>query len=163
MPDWLLVHEALSSLEFLRDIVEAENQSKEVRAVIAHHTNEKNGIAPLSRGTVVAFAYIVIVYPKEKEVFGFPGGLIQHGFRESAPSKTTKKLIEHLRNSLAHGDFDTSDEMIGFRHKTKHGKLLWEGVVTLEDLTSFLLEFSRKIHDQHYIGMGKLAHKKNNP
>ena len=57
-PDWHLVAEALSSLEFLREIVEPQNQSKEVRDVISHHINEANGIAPLTSGTLVAFAYI---------------------------------------------------------------------------------------------------------
>jgi len=41
-PDWHLVAEALSSLEFLREIVEPQNQSKEVRDVISHHINEAN-------------------------------------------------------------------------------------------------------------------------
>ena len=155
MPDWLLVHEALSSLEFLRDLVEPENQSKEVRQVIAHHINEKNGIAPLSSGAVIAFAYIVIVYPKEREMFGYPRGLIPHGFEESEPSKTTKGLIEHLRHALSHGDYAVWEKRILFSHKSKHGKLLWEAFVTLENLISFLHDFSVQIHTQHYIGMGQ--------
>ena len=155
MPDWMLIHEALSSLEFPRDLVETENQSKEVRQVIAHHINEKNGIAPLSSGAVIAFAYLVIVYPNEREMFGYPGGLIPHGFEESKPSKTTKVLIEHLRHALSHGGFTAWEGRILFCHKSKHGKLLWQAFVTLENLVSFLHDFAVQIHSQHYIGMGQ--------
>lgn len=153
-PDWHLVAEALSSLEFLRDIVEPENQSKEVREVIAHHTNEKNGIAPLSPGTLVAFAYVAIVYPKEREVFGLPGQLVAHRFSESKPSRTNSELLKNLRNAMSHGDFEVVEDRMYFHHAG------WQAWITHEDLTVFLHDIYVKIVAQHYIGMSSAAQKK---
>lgn len=145
-PDWHLVAEALSSLEFLRDIVEPENQSREIREVIADHINERNGIAPLSRGTLIAFAYIAIVYPTERMIFGLPGQLITHQFIESKPSKNNHELLRNLRNALSHGDFEVSEDRILFQNSE------WQAWTSHEDLTVFLHEFYVKIVAQHYIG-----------
>lgn len=153
-PDWHLVAEALSSLEFLREIVEPHNQPKEVRDVIAHHINEANGIAPLSPGTLIAFAYIAIVYPKERAVFGLPGELVAHQFDESTPSTTNRELLHHLRNALSHGDFEVVDDRILFRNGD------WHAWTSHEDLTVFLHDIYVKIVAQHYIGMANAPRKK---
>ena len=149
-PDWRLVAEALSSLEFLRNIVEPENQSKEVREVIAHHINEKNGIAPLSPGTLVAFAYLAIVYPKERAVFGLPGELVAHQFCESPPSKNNSELLHNLRNSMSHGDFEVTDDQMYFHDR----RGVWRANISHEALTVFLQEIYIKIVAQHYRGLG---------
>ena len=155
-PDWHLVAEALSSLEFLREIVEPQNQSKEVRDVISHHINEANGIAPLSSGTLVAFAYIAIVYPKERAVYGLPGQLVAHQFVESKPSKDNRELLHNLRNALSHGDFEVVEDRILFRNGD------WHAWTSQEDLTVFLHDFYVKIVAQHYIGMGNDPRRKKN-
>lgn len=153
-PDWHLVAEALSSLEFLREIVEPHNQSKEVREVITYHINEANGIAPLSAGTLVAFAYIAIVYPKERAVFGLPGQLVEHQFSESKPSKTNSELLKNLRNAMSHGDFEVVEDQMYFHHAG------WEAWISHEDLTVFLHDIYVKIVAQHYIGMSSAAQKR---
>lgn len=153
-PDWRLVSEALSSLEFLRDIVEPENQSKQVGEFIAHHTNEKNGIAPLSPGTLVAFAYVAIVYTKEREIFGLPGQLIAHQFMESKPSKNNRELLKNLRNSMSHGDFEVVEDRMYFQHSD------WQAWITHEDLTVFLNELHIKMRVQHLIGWSNASQKK---
>jgi hypothetical protein len=153
-PDWHLVAEALSSLEFLRDIVEPENQSKEVRDVIAHHTNEKNGIAPLTAGTLVAFAYVAIVYPKEREVFGIPGQLIAHQFVESKPCKNNRELLKNLRNAMSHGDFESTEDRVYFHHKE------WDASISNENLAIFLNDIYLLFLTQHYNGMASAAKKK---
>jgi len=155
-PDWHLVAEALSSLEFLRDIVEPENQSKEVREVIANHTDEKNGMPPLSPGTLVAFAYVAIVYPKERVVFGLPSQLVAHQFNESKKSKTNSELLTNLRNALSHGDFEVVEDRMFFRNERSG----WHAWITHEDLSVFLHDIYIKIVAQHYIGMPNAAQRK---
>ena len=152
-PDWHLVAQALSSLEFLREIVEPQNQSKEVREVIAHHINEANGIAPLSAGTLVAFAYIAIVYPKERAIFGLPGQLVTHKFDESKPSKDNRELLNNLRNALSHGHFEVVEDRILFQNGD------WNAWTSQEDLTVFLHDIYVKIVAQHYIGMSNAPRK----
>jgi len=155
-PDWQIVAEALSSLEFLRDIVEPENQSKEVREVIAHHIKEKNGIAPLSPGTLVAFAYLAIVYPKERAIFGLPKKLVADQFHESLPSKNNSELLHNLRNAMSHGDFEVTDDRMYFHDR--HG--VWRANISHEEFTVFLQELYIKIVAQHYIGWANSDQKK---
>lgn len=152
-PDWGLVAEGLSTLEFLRRIVEPENQHKEVREVIANHIEEED-FRPLSPGVLVAFSYLAIVYPKERQIFGLPSAMIEHQFQESKPSKTNSELLNHLRNALSHGDFGVADDQIFFHHGA------WSAKISHEDLTVFLHEIFLNIFAQHYIGMSHAPKKK---
>lgn len=145
-PDWGIVAEGLSSLEFLRHIVEPENQRKQASTLISNHIDE-GGFRPLSPGTLIAFSYLAIVYTKERLVFGLPSTLFDHQFKESEPSKTNRELLNHLRNALAHGDFDVTENQIFFHHEA------WRASISHEDMTTFLNEILVKILAQHYIGM----------
>ena len=145
-PDWGLVAEGLSSLDFLRRIVGPENHRRKACTLISNHIAD-GGFRPLSPGTLIAFSYLAIVYPKNRKPFGVPNALIEHRFEESKPSKTNSELLSHLRNALAHGDFRVTDDQIIFHHKD------WKARISYEDMTAFLHDIFATIVAQHYVGM----------
>ena len=143
--DWKLVAEAHSSFEFLRSIVEPENQSLPVNKAISKHT-DANGIPPLRPGALIAFAYISIVYPTEKAIYGIPNTIDISAFTETIPSGSIKELAKKLRNALSHGDFEVTTEDIIFNHKD------WNATIKHENFTVFLHDYFIGVAAQQYIG-----------
>ncbi len=151
-PDWTLATEALSSFQFLRNAVEPENQSLPVSRLISNHIDNEN-IQPLNAGTVIAFAYMVIVYPLERHTFGIPKTISFGAFTEAIPSKNSKMLVTNLRNALSHGDFQVTNSDIHFHHND------WKATISIEDMSQFLERLLPCFMAQHYIGW---SHKKDN-
>lgn len=161
MTDWKLINQALIAINWLKEINDPENANKTLLTILDENKESlflKNERV-LNAGVLIMAAYILFVYPREKEFSQLDISSIDISkfkiTHEEGSNGSSSILCRRIRNSISHAKFEIlhDSHMIKF-HDDNLGKDKIEFEIPIVDfgtfLDNFILEVNKKTSSPSY-------------
>ena len=145
--DWNLVTQAQISIGWLFRSAQDENKT------LSEYRNESENCEIINPGILMAYAYIVFVYPKETALEAVDVGCLDLSKFSIEPNGDLKPkdVVRRLRNSIAHGRFTVSSEAkIILEDNCKCGKDPFKATISCGDFGAFVQSFCAQARKKHF-------------
>ncbi len=139
-----ILYSGLISFTWLFYSKEKANNNRELQKVLSEYERKYMGDI-LNPGTLIAFSYLIFVFPKESNFITFEEDQTKHFSifkNEKTISCKSDEVIRHLRNAIAHAniDYHSKEMLFIFKDKNMRNNDIFEIQISLNNFKEFLVK-----------------------